>query len=198
MGYYVVSDGEGSTIHTSWQAAQRELKGRHASSCRSFRHKDEAERFTQGLRHASPPGPGELVVYVDGAVDHGRSGYGSSYFGPEDPRNGVWRLEDPPFTSPRAELLAALRGVELAGCPAVILSDCEFVCRAYRERFPSSWANQDLLRRLAIACDVTGSRIRRVPGHAGEPGNEAAHRLCNLALRSAKEERVCFVEEGPP
>lgn len=188
MGYYVVSDGEGVQTLTSWPAAQRALKDAPGRSCRSFRFKSDAVRFIEGLRHAEPAAPGELVVYVDGAVDHGVRGFGSSYFGPDDPRNGVWALEGaPPYTAPRAELLAALRGVELAGgAPVVILSDCEFVCRAYRERFPSSWANQDLMRRLALSCDATGARIRR--GHSGDPGSGAAHALCNYALRLAKEE----------
>ena len=188
MGYYVVSDGDGAQTLYSWPAAQKALKDAPGRSCRSFRFKEDAVRFREGLRHAAAPEPGEAAIYVDGAVDHGVRGYGGAYFGEEDPRNGAWRLEDPPYTSPRAELLAAIMGAELSGGPAVILSDCEFVCRSYRERFPSSWANQDLMRRLALACDQSGCRIRRVPGHSGDPGNDAAHHLCHSALCSAKEE----------
>jgi len=188
MGYYVVSDGDGSETCCSWPAAQQALKRAPGRSCRSFPYKVDAARFSDGLRHAAPPAPGEQVVFVDGAVCHGCAGFGSSYFGPEDPRNGVWELKEPPFTSPRAELLAALRGVELAQGAAVIFSDCEFVCRAFRERFPSTWANQDLMQRLAVACEASGSRIRRVPGHSGDPGNDAAHDLCHSALCSAKED----------
>jgi ribonuclease HI len=187
MGYYVISNGEGYEVHTSWPKAQKALKEGNASSCRSFRFKEDAVRFVEGLRFAAPAAEGESIVFVDGAVDHGVRGFGASYFGRDDPRNGVWALEEPPFTSPRAELLAALRGAELASGPSVLLSDCEFVCRAYRERFPSCWANQDLMRRLAIACEASGSRIRRVPGHSGDPGNDAAHDLCHTALRLAKE-----------
>jgi len=184
----VVSDGESAETYSSWPAAQKALREGSGRSCRSFRFKPDAVRFREGLRHAAPPAPGEQVIYVDGAVDHGVRGFGGAYFGEGDPRNGAWRLEDPPYTSPRSELLAAIMGAELAGSPAVLFSDCEFVCRSYRERFPSSWANQDLMRRLARACEASGCRIRRVPGHSGDPGNEAAHQLCHSALSSAKEE----------
>ena len=191
MGYYVVSNGDGAKIHTSWPAAQSAMKDMSGCSCRSFRYKPDAVRFKEGLRHDtddSSTTTSELIIYVDGAADHEKKcGFGAAYFGPGDERNGAWKLEDPPFTSPRAELLAAIMGAELAACPAVIFSDCEFVCRSYRERFPSSWANQDLMRRLARACETSGCRIRRVPGHSGNPGNDAAHGLCYSALRSAKE-----------
>lgn len=191
MGYYIVSDGDGSEMCTSWPAAQKAMREASGRSCRSFRFKADAMRFKEGLRHAEAPKPSEKAIYVDGASDHGKAGFGAAYFGPDDKRNGVWKLENPPFTSPRAELLAAIMAAELADGPCVIFSDCEFVCRSYRERFPSSWANQDLLQRLARVCDKSGCRIRRVPGHSGEAGNEAAHSLCYLALRAHKEKNQC-------
>lgn len=187
-----MSNGDGAKIHTSWPAAQAAMKEVPSCSCRSFHFKPDAIRFMEGLRHADPPSPSELIIYVDGAADHGKCGFGAAYFGPDDERNGAWKLEDPPFTSPRAELLAAIMAAELAACPAVIFSDCEFVCRSYRECFPSSWANQDLMRRLARACETSGCRIRRVPGHSGNPGNDAAHDLCYSALRSAKENQEYY------
>lgn len=186
MGYFVLSDGDGSSLVYSWSAAQEALKGRADRSCRSFTSREEAIRFKGGLRHAAPPREGEQVVYVDGAAHHGQRATAAAFFGPGDARNQVWELTDPPFTSPRAELLAAIMAAEICSEPAVILSDCEFVCRAYRERFPSRWANQDLMRRLSRACESSGCRIRRIPGHSGDKGNDAAHALCNGALGAAR------------
>lgn len=191
MGYYVVSDGNGSEICTSWSAAQKAVKGVPGRSCKSFLFKADAQRFKEGLRYAEPPTVFEKTIYVDGASDHGKTCFGAAYFGPDDKRNGAWKLEDPPFTSPRAEMLAAIMAAELADGPCVIFSDCEFVCRSYRERFPSSWANQDLMQRLARACDLSGCRIRRVAGHSGDAGNDAAHNLCYSALRDDKENQCC-------
>lgn len=190
MGYYVVSDSEGATVATTWSAAQKEMAAGPGRSCRSFLNKSDAHQYKESLRFAAPPGPDEESIFVDGAADwRTKIGFGAVFFGEGDQRNEVRQLHAEPITSPRAEILAAIMGAELATKerPSVIFSDCELVCRGYREHFPSSWTNQDLFEILAKLCETKNCRIRRVAGHSGDAGNNRAHELCYTALRTARE-----------
>ena len=198
MAYYVVSSGEGAQLLTTWAKAKEACRGR-CSSCRSFPSKPEALRYLEGLRFEGAAPEAASCVHVDGAAALGRAAFAGIFFGPGDERNHAERLEAGPFTSVRAELLAACLGADAVPVGGAVFTDCELVCRAYRERFPATWANQDLLQRLALACERRGVSLRRVPGHAGHEGNEGAHRLCSDALQFwlQKENDVSEEQKGP-
>jgi ribonuclease HI len=188
MGYYVISGAGGADVYSAWETAKKQLKGQQSKTCRCFTNRRDADRFVEGLRFDSLPSEEDTVIYTCGATIHGEVGYGAVYFGLSDPRNHARKFQEDPITSPRVELFAACTALEVSDCTSVVFTNCEFVCRAYRERFPTTWENQDLLTRLALACETHGSRIQRInnivreSGDDQQIGKDAAYSLCHSAL----------------
>lgn len=143
------------------------------------------------------------IVYTDGSSrGNGRSGatggYGV-YYGEGDERNYSGRLIGPVQTNQRAELTGldhALRNAQQSNRDITIYTDSEYSRNAvtkwgdnwdrngYKTANGGDVANRDLIQSARRRIDDLKSRninvkIERVPGHSGNPGNDAADRLAN-------------------
>ena len=144
-----------------------------------------------------------IVVYTDGAAsnngkDNAIAGIGV-YFGPNDPRNTSERLEGHRQTNQRAEITAALRALELTRDVThevvEIRTDSQYVVKAMTQWIHrwkhDGWKvnvmNKDLFQQMDH--EMQGRRVVfvHVPGHNGEPGNEAADRLAVQATSSHRD-----------
>jgi hypothetical protein len=173
MGYYVVSGGKGAVLLSTWASAQKQVLGKTGVTCRAFPKKEDALRFMSGLRfEKGEVDDGALFAHVHASSDAFSVFFGEA--GTIDSRSGAWRLLD--STVVRAQLTAVCLAVELAGAQVTVFSSSEFICRAYREHFPSGWANQDLMCRLAMALEVYASMIHRTQDSSAEAA--AARNLC--------------------
>lgn len=146
----------------------------------------------------------ELNIYTDGSVTKNgsksaRGGIGV-FFGPSDPRNVSRRFVMKPVTTPRCELFAVIRAIDIclrdlsldhAQTHVIIHSDSMYVVKGANQWMPQwkerSWKtmkgtdvkNTDLFRVLdkQLHNGELEITIRHVYGHTGVYGNEAADKL---------------------
>ena len=99
-------------------------------------------------------------------------------------------------TNNRMELMAAIRGLEAASgyTEVVVYTDSQYVCKGMTEwivnwklqRWKTSSGqsvkNIELWKDLESVCERFTVEWRWVRGHAGNPGNERADALANLAI----------------
>jgi ribonuclease HI len=152
------------------------------------------------------------LVYTDGsslnngAQDHSARSAGIGvFFGENDPRNVSEKLMLLPLTNQRAELFAAIRGLEILieenlTTPAVIITDSKYTinCLMYwiNAWLRNNWIstqntpvkNRDLVERLYethLKCKALRPiNFLHVPGHCGLPGNTEADQLAVQASSS--------------
>ncbi len=145
----------------------------------------------------SPPGPGEVVLYTDGACsgNPGPGGWAAIIIdgGQERTVTGA----EPTTTNQRMELRAAIEG--LAAIPgrrrAHLHSDSAYIVNCFRDRWWERWertgwigankqpvANRDLWARLLAETRRHDVIWHKVAGHAGDPLNERVDRLARAAL----------------
>ena len=151
------------------------------------------------------------LVFTDGSSlnnnsqDHSiRSAGIGVFFGENDPRNLSEKFTLEPITNQRAELFAAIRGLEIlikeeVDAPAVIITDSMYTvnCMLF---WIKNWArnnwisfrgapvlNKDLIERLNntyVECKkIRPVTFLHVPGHCNIPGNTEADQL---AVRASK------------
>ena len=99
-------------------------------------------------------------------------------------------------TNNRMELMAAIRGLEAVegNSQVVLYTDSQYVCKGITE-WIGNWKlkgwrtvsgkpvkNSDLWRDLDAVCKRHTVEWRWVRGHTGNPGNERADALANLAI----------------
>jgi len=158
-------------------------------------------------RSPSPQKLAVVAVYTDGACSSNghagaRGGIGV-YFGPRDERNVSERLpaDGPTHTNQRAELAAIVRALEVTkhvrerilihtdsaysiGCATLWLAGWKR--NGWRNSKKEPVANQDLVRALDAAIEARRgpTEFRKVKGHSGDPGNEAADALATRAIQT--------------
>ncbi|HEY1900573.1 MAG TPA: ribonuclease HI [Steroidobacteraceae bacterium] len=138
----------------------------------------------------------ELVLHTDGAC---RGNPGPGGWGVVLQWNGTQKElcgSEPATTNNRMELTAAIMGLTALKRPSIatVCTDSQYVIKGITEWLPAwkarGWRtadrkpvkNQDLWERLdQLACSHT-LRWQWVKGHAGDPGNERADALANLAI----------------
>ncbi len=184
--YYVLFGRGDAMIVTSWPVAQEACRDK-LYMCKRFTRQQDANTFFEKVQTRLAYSADQQECYTDGAAWLHKRATGAAFFGPGDARNRSEQLKQPPFTSPRAELWAALLALRTHR-PLCIMTDSELVLRAFAEDFPESWANQDLLQELRALSG--GSACRCVQGHKNVEGNLQAHRLCNLVLRQEEEQEA--------
>jgi ribonuclease HI len=130
------------------------------------------------------------VAYVDGGCfpNPGRAGWAAVVLDSSGARREILGSEER-STNQRAEILAAIGALELLDEPAEaeIVSDSMYLTQCGTGRWQRR-TNLDLWARLdAAAAPHLNVTYRWVRGHAGNPGNERAHRL---AMRATFERGV--------
>jgi hypothetical protein len=134
---------------SSWAAAQRLLDKR--VDCRSFLRKGSALEYISRLRVCDTGS----VLRDDEEEVVASAASGLRFADRCDSRNiskdKLQQLLSPPITAPRLDLLAACLAAETCKPRGLVRTNSDVVVRAYREAFPTKWANQDLIRRLAVA-----------------------------------------------
>ena len=142
---------------SSWAAAKRLLRTR--TTCRSFLTKGVALDFFDRIARC------DTTPVIKAGEEEVLAAAGVQFKDPYDPRNvgkeALSQFLQPPNTAPRLELLAACIGAETCTPPGLVRTNSDVVLRAYREAFPSEWANQDLIQRLATAA-ARGVRITQI------------------------------------
>ncbi len=144
------------------------------------------------------PCPVPLVIYTDGGC-RGNPGVGGWGFVLIHLPTGATLEErggEPNTTNNRMELSAAIRGLEALRKPGQsveIRTDSKYL-KDMAETWMKGWKrkgwtkkggeikNLDLVKALDVLLAQHTVRWRWVPGHAGEPGNEHADMLTNLAM----------------
>ena len=107
------------------------------------------------------------------------------FFGDGDERNSSTVITAP-FTSPRAELTAVIKGLRLSSPGGVIYTDSDYALRAISEGGWSraSHANSDLVSALLREIKNHPSKsVLYVQAHAGIEGNEKADKLARRVLK---------------
>ena len=141
-------------------------------------------------------GLAELIIHTDGAC-RGNPGPGGggvllSFNGTHKELSGG----EPATTNNRMELTAAIMGLGALKRPTVatLQTDSQYVIKGITEWLPAwkarGWRtadrkpvkNQDLWERLDQLAGAHTLRWQWVKGHSGDPGNERADELANLAI----------------
>ena len=138
----------------------------------------------------------DLTIHTDGACrgNPGPGGWGVllSFKGTHKELSGA----DPATTNNRMELTAAIMGLAALTRPSVatVRTDSQYVIKGITEWLPSwkarAWRtadkkpvkNQDLWERLDQCASPHTLTWQWVKGHSGDPGNERADALANLAI----------------
>uniref|UniRef100_A0A6B2LDH0 ribonuclease H n=1 Tax=Arcella intermedia TaxID=1963864 RepID=A0A6B2LDH0_9EUKA len=139
----------------------------------------------------------KIVIYTDGAcpgngTDNAVAGVGV-YFGYKDPRNLSEKLGGPRQTNQRAEIMAAIRGLEKVkeyystSVHVEIRTDSRYVINGMtdwihnwlkNEKKQEQVENYDLMKRLHDKRnEFKQVSWVHVAGHSGEPGNDGADAL---------------------
>lgn len=123
------------------------------------------------------------VCYVDGGChpNPGRAGWAALVISPDYTRQ-VTGIEEN-STNQRAEILAAIGALESLEGPAEVevVSDSQYLVMCGRGEWRRR-TNTDLWTRLEAASAPHRVTYTWVRGHAGNPGNEQAHKLAMRAI----------------
>lgn len=117
------------------------------------------------------------------------------FFGEGHERN-LAREPSLPHTAPRTELVAALLALERGADDAMLWTDWAFFCQAFELRWTSR-AHPELAARVREFCKHWSVVVRKVPGRAGKPHNEAVDAMlsecrCALSRGGRKGKQVSF------
>ena len=125
------------------------------------------------------------VAYVDGGCfpNPGRAGWAAVLITGEHTRELLGGEED--STNQRAEILAAIGALEAVDSEAAaeveIVSDSMYLTQCGSGKWKRR-TNRDLWARLDAAAAPHRVSYRWVRGHAGNPGNDRAHKLAMWAI----------------
>jgi ribonuclease HI len=123
------------------------------------------------------------VAYVDGGCfpNPGRAGWAALVIAPAYTRQVVGVEEN--STNQRAEILAAIGALEALEGPTEVemVSDSQYLVMCGRREWRRR-TNVDLWIRLDTAAALHRVSYTWVRGHAGNPGNEQAHKLAMRAI----------------
>ena len=111
-------------------------------------------------------------------------------------------------TNNRMELMGVISGLEALNrpCDVKIVSDSQYVVKAFTEHWIDSWVNSnwkrkagpvlnsDLWKRLLKAMEPHNVSFEWIKGHAGHPENERCDELATTAADA--EPSQLFIDEG--
>uniref|UniRef100_T1JJN0 ribonuclease H n=1 Tax=Strigamia maritima TaxID=126957 RepID=T1JJN0_STRMM len=204
--YYAVAKGRNAGVYNSWDECKAQTAGYSGSQFKKFSSESDAMNFvsepTSAHGYSQKTSTRGAEVYTDGACEYnggsGAKGGIGVYWGPGNSKNVSEPLKGRQ-TNNRAEIRAAMRAVSQAkenGLPDLtIKTDSEFLVKS-QTKWMDNWQRNDWktasggpvknradfeeLNDVSRGINVT---YKHVPGHAGNPGNEAADRLAREAIR---------------
>eukprot|EP01126_Amoeba_proteus_P012855 TRINITY_DN15331_c0_g1_i1.p1 TRINITY_DN15331_c0_g1~~TRINITY_DN15331_c0_g1_i1.p1 ORF type:complete len:150 (+),score=18.90 TRINITY_DN15331_c0_g1_i1:84-533(+) len=119
--FYAVKSGRNPGIYTDWTSCEDQVKGFSGAKFQKFGQILDAEMWLSGVTQSNVTSSEEgeikkICIWTDGAcrrngLSQPTAGIGV-WFGESDPRNLSQRLEGKQ-TNQRAELMAALKGLEI-------------------------------------------------------------------------------------
>ena len=200
--------GVPSAIVSTWEQAKEATYGVPNTYAKKFSHVEAATQYigcasssSSASEEQQQQGRQESVedVYTDGALRDGIAVY-AVYFSQDDARNVRAQLpssplspsspsspSSPPATVPRAELMAVLEAARRARSGATVHSDSLYAVSACNNANSVRWtANRELILATRELLASRSIRVVKVAGHTGHQGNEAAHRLCRVALEESR------------
>ncbi len=213
--HYAVKKGISPGIYNSWEKCKLQVHRVKGAQYKSFNTKQEAEHYLNGVKthqyhkntstqHQSSQysnNENEIKVWTDGACKNNGTNKASAgvgvWFAPNDDRN----ISEPLFgerqTNQRAELMAAIRCVEITNnslknhkiTKLMVYTDSMYVKKGITE-WVHAWkkkqwnvalTNKDLWEKLSLLvddCELTISWVH-VRAHSGIYGNECADKLAS-------------------
>lgn len=144
-----------------------------------------------------------LIIYTDGSCrfngrSNARAGIGGWFGSDDDPRNFSEALNEGRQTSSRAEIVAAIRALQIAKTHGhkniTIRTDSEFLANSINFYLPvwkvKGWKRADgqkiVNRDDFLLFDENSKnlnvRIEHIYGHKGDKGNESAHKLAKIGV----------------
>ena len=148
----------------------------------------------------------DVDIWTDGSCPkpHGPGGFAAILCVGEQRKvvDGAWAV----MTSPRAELWAAIIGLEALryGCTVNLISDCTYVTQSWTDGWIAKWQangwagvkNRDLWDRLLQAAQQHQISWIHTKGHSGVPLNEEADGLARAAWVTRLEAGTLEVDPG--
>lgn len=189
--YYAVKSGKIPGIYRTWNECQIQVKGFSGAKYKKFKDLDDAERFISNSESKETNIHTDIQMWTDGSAHLNKSaGYSFVYIDKDD--NIIYqcygKLIKPPYTSPRAEIVAIVEGLkyydsENYTSSLSIHTDCKYVVDAINSgtNLDGYKAHLDLLCPLLEWFNLHKNVIiKHVPGHAGLKYNELCDKLAKL------------------
>ena len=143
----------------------------------------QAHSFAERSPSGSVAGLKKVTIHVDGAChpNPGRGGWGALLRYGRHEKRLSGRIPEEPTTSPRSELHAAIKALEALRepCEVRIYSDSAYVVQTMLGEYGRR-SNVDLWEMLDAVAAPHKVSWAWVRSHAGNRGNEIAHRLAEV------------------
>ncbi|OJG77634.1 hypothetical protein RV10_GL002310 [Enterococcus pallens] len=186
-------------MYTTWNEAQKQVKGFPGAIFKSFPTKDEAQQFVDKDAEKKTVNPDEYQAYVDGSFNKSRQQYGSGVVILKDDKV-IDKLSfggnDPAFIASyqiAGEVFACIAALKWAKANQVdeiaIFYDYQGIAswaeKQWKANAPISQAYVALFDEVSKDLKV---RFVKVKGHSGDKFNDLADELADKGTRMAVEE----------
>ncbi|EOH93921.1 viroplasmin family protein [Enterococcus pallens] len=197
--FYAIRIGRNPGVYTTWNEAQKQVKGFPGAIFKSFPTKDEAQQFVDKDAEKKTVNPDEYQAYVDGSFNKSRQQYGSGVVILKDDKV-IDKLSfggnDPAFIASyqiAGEVFACIAALKWAKANQVdeiaIFYDYQGIAswaeKQWKANAPISQAYVALFDEVSKDLKV---RFVKVKGHSGDKFNDLADELADKGTRMAVEE----------
>lgn len=197
--FYAIRIGRNPGVYTTWNEAQKQVKGFPGAIFKSFPTKDEAQQFVDKDAEKKTVNPDEYQAYVDGSFNKSRQQYGSGVVilkGDKVIDKLSFGGNDPAFIASyqiAGEVFACIAALKWAKANQVdeiaIFYDYQGIAswaeKQWKANAPISQAYVALFDEVSKDLKV---RFVKVKGHSGDKFNDLADELADKGTRMAVEE----------
>lgn len=196
--FYAIRIGRKPGVYTTWDDAQKQVKGFPGAVFKSFPTKEEAQQFVAMNSEKKTVHPDEYQAYVDGSFNKSRQQYGSGVVilkGDKVIAELSFGGNDPEFISSyqiAGEVFACIEALKWAKAHGVaeiaIFYDYQGIAswaeKQWKANAPISQAYVALFDEVSKGVKV---RFVKVKGHSGDKFNDLADELADKGTRMAVE-----------